>query len=187
MAIPPDIADKLDSKPTWAVQHEDIIRVMDEHSKEKPWSRYMIQQHLDGDPAKKTVQSRLDELVELDVIVKYEYTNQTLYDLAYDPIVTDGGDLARTNLKDLYLLRDPPALENLSMGALYISLTFLLVGIIELHLIGTPGESLVTPSTESLLIGSGIAVFSFGFGIALLVAGLNQYNSRIKPRLFNQQ
>jgi len=89
MSIPEDVKDKLDSDPAWAVQHEDIVRIMDETRKEKPWSRYMIQQHLDGDPAKKTVQDRLDELVELDVLDKYEYSVQTLYDLAYDPIVTD--------------------------------------------------------------------------------------------------
>lgn len=44
---------------------------MDETNKEKPWLRYMIQQYLDGDPAKKTVQDRLDELVELEVLDKY--------------------------------------------------------------------------------------------------------------------
>lgn len=183
MAIPNDVADKLDSNSAWTVQHEDIVRVMDEHNKEKPWSRYMIEQHLDSDPAKQTITDRLDELVELDVLNKYEYTNQTLYDLAYDPVVTDGGDLTRTNPREVYLLRNLPALENLSMAALYISISLLMFGVIELHLIGTQGESLFTSSSGSLLIGSGITVFALGLALALLIADLRQYSTRIKPYL----
>jgi hypothetical protein len=53
MGIPEEIEDKLDSDNSWVVQHEDIVRIMGETRKEKPWSRYMIQQHLDGSPAKK--------------------------------------------------------------------------------------------------------------------------------------
>lgn len=125
MAIPEGIKDKLDSDPSWAVQHEDIVRIMDEIPKEKPWSRYMIQQNLDESPAKKTVQDRLDELVELDVLDKYEYSNQTLYDLAYDPILTDGGRLKDASLVELVTLRDRTSLRDLAAGAIFTSLTFI--------------------------------------------------------------
>jgi hypothetical protein len=124
MSIPEDVKDKLDSDPAWAVQHEDIVRIMDETRKEKPWSRYMIQQHLDGDPAKKTVQDRLDELIELGVLDKYEYSVQTLYDLAYDPIVTDGGRLKDTSLIELVTLRNRTGVRDLGTGGIFMSLAF---------------------------------------------------------------
>lgn len=130
MSIPEDVTDKLDSDPSWVVQHEDIVRVMDETSKEKPWSRYMIQQHLDGDPAKKTVQDRLDELVELEVLDKYEYSVQTLYDLAYDPIVTDGGRLKDASLIELATLRDRTGVRDLGTGAFFMSMAFLGLGLL---------------------------------------------------------
>jgi len=124
MSIPEDITEKLDSDPTWTVQHEDIVRIMDGTHKEKPWSRYMIEQHLDGDPAKGTVQDRLDELVELDVLDKYEYSNQTLYDLAYDPIVTDGGRLKDASVVELVTLRDRTGVRDLATGAIFTSFAF---------------------------------------------------------------
>ena len=130
MSIPQDVKDKLDSDPSWVVQHEDIVLIMDETSKEKPWSRYMIQQHLDGDPAKKTVQDRLNELVELEVLDKYEYSVQTLYDLAYDPIVTDGGRLKDASLIELATLRDRTGVRDLGAGAFFMSLAFFGLGLL---------------------------------------------------------
>jgi hypothetical protein len=90
----------------------------------------MIQQHLDGDPTKRTVQNRLDELVELDVLDKYEYTNQTLYDLAYDPIVTDGGRLRDVNLFDLATFQDQRSIRDLAAGGMLLSLLFFGYGIL---------------------------------------------------------
>jgi|GEM_PF-2749287 len=130
MSIPESVQDKLDADPSWAIQHEDIVRVMDEEGKQKPWSRYMIQQYLDGDPAKKTVQDRLDELVELEVLDKYEYSNQTIYDLAYDPVVTDGGRLNDANLIEIATLRDRNSIQDLTSGAMMLSLVFFGIGLI---------------------------------------------------------
>jgi hypothetical protein len=130
MAIPDEVEDKLESNSSRVVQQEDIVRVIEESSKEKPWSRYMIQQHLDADPAKKTVKDRLDELVELEVLDQYEYTNQTLYDLAYDPIVTDGGHLRDANLVELATFRDRNSLKDLSNGLLITSFLFFGTGIL---------------------------------------------------------
>ena len=130
MAIPDSVRDKFDNDPTWAIQHEDIIRIMDETKIEKPWSRYMIQQHLNGSPAKKTVQNRLDELVELGILDKYEYSNQTLYDLAYDPIVTDGGRLKDANLMELVTLQDRNGVRDLVSGAILLTFLFLGLGIL---------------------------------------------------------
>jgi hypothetical protein len=61
-----------------------------------------------------TVQDRLDELVELEVLDKYEYTNQTLYDLAYDPILTDGGRLQDASMLELITLQDRTSLRDLA-------------------------------------------------------------------------
>jgi len=130
MSIPDAVQDKLDADPAWAIQHEDIVRVMDETGKEKPWSRYMIQQYLDGDPAKKTVQDRLDELVELEVLDKYEYSNQTLYDLAYDPVVTDGGRLNNADWIEIATFQDRNSVRDLTSGAMMLSLLFFGAGIL---------------------------------------------------------
>lgn len=130
MTIPSDIEDKLDADPSWAVQHEDIVQVMDETTKGKPWSRYMIQQHLDGNPAKKTVNDRLNELVELEVLVEYEYSSISLYDLAYDPIITDGGQLKDANLVELATFRDRNSIRDLAAGAFFLALLFFGIGVL---------------------------------------------------------
>jgi hypothetical protein len=183
MAIPNDIENKLESNPSWTIQHRDIVEVMEDHDKDKPWSRYMIGQHLDGDPAKKTVQDRLDELVELDVLVKYEYRNVALYDLAYAPVVTDGGHLSRTHPKDVVLLRDIPALGNLAMSAIYLSGILLAIGIFEVSFLGTPGERVYMPETGSVISFAALVVFGIGFCIAMLVGALNRFHLHLKPHL----
>lgn len=183
MAIPSDVEDKMESNPSWAIQHRDIVEVMEEHNKEKPWSRYMIQQHLDGDPTKKTVQDRLDELVELGVLDTYEYRNVALYDLAYAPVVTDGGHLSRTHPKDVVLLRNIPALGNVAMGAIYLSAILIFVGIVEINFLGTPGERVYMPETGSVITLAGLLVLGIGFCIALLVSAINRYHMQLKPRV----
>lgn len=165
MSIPEDVEDKLDSDPSWAVQHKDIVRVMDETSKEKPWSRYMIEQHLDGNPAKKTVQDRLDELVELDVLDKYEYSNQTLYDLTYDPIVTDGGRLKDANLIELATLRDRTGVRDLAAGVVFTSFVFFGFGFL--------AEVTELSSTVDLFgnfyIDAAITLYLFAWGLIFLM------------------
>lgn len=163
MAIPESVEDKLDADPSWAIQHKDVVKVMDEISKEKPWSRYMIQQHLDGGPAKKTVQDRLDELVELEVLDKYEYSNQTLYDLAYNPIITDGGSLKDANLIELATLRDRNSLRDLGTGAMLFSLLFLGLGILaELTMIS--GEFVLS---GNIYFDTAIILYLAGWAILL--------------------
>lgn len=163
MAIPDDIMDKLEYKDSRSVQQEDIVRVMDENQKEKPWSRYMIQQHLEGETTRATVNSRLSELVELDVLVKYEYhSNSPLYDLAYDPIVTDGGRLQGANIVELVTLQDRDALDEfLIAGSLY-SLAFLIIGTI-VDTLGIP--TTVVQSSNSFV---SVAVMLMLFTILLL-------------------
>lgn len=176
MTIPEGIQDKLDSNPSWAVQHEDIVRVMDETPKGKPWSRYMIQQHLDGSPAKKTVQDRLDELAELDVLDKYEYTNQTLYDLAYDPIVTDGGRLKDANLIELVTLRDQTGLRDLAAGAIFTSLSFIGIAILT-WITGLPNQ---IDMTGNFYFDAGILLYAFG-GILILLVWITQKVDLLLP------
>lgn len=144
MAIPKDVLEKLDSDPAWAVQHEDIVRVMDETPMDKPWSRYMIQQHLDGDPAKKTVIDRLGELVELGVLVEYEYNSHSLYDLAFDPLVTDGGQLRNANPFELFTLRDIHSLRDLSMGLFFTGMIFVMLGVLVETLGWNPNPTIAT-------------------------------------------
>lgn len=169
MAIPDEVKEKLDSDSAWAVQHEDIVQVMDETQKTKPWSRYMIQQHLEGEPAKRTVQDRLDELVELDILDKYEYSNQTLYDLAYDPIVTDGGRLKDASLVELATLRDRTGARDLASGAILTSFVFFGISIL------TEVTELATEFTLSGNFYSDVAfsIYIFGF-VLLLVVGIVQ-------------
>lgn len=165
MTIPEPVEEKLDSDPSWAVQHEDVIQVMDEARKEKPWSRYMIQQHLDGDPAKKTVQDRLDELVELEVLDKYEYSNQTLYDLAYDPIITDGGRLQDASLVELATFQDEKSLRDLAAGAIFISIVLFGIGVL------TENTSLASELALSgnFYIDSAVLLYVSGFCLIFLL------------------
>jgi len=169
MGIPEEIEDKLDSDNSWVVQHEDIVRIMGETCKEKPWSRYMIQQHLDGSPAKKTVQDRLDELVELEVLDKYEYTNQTLYDLAYDPILTDGGRLQDASMLELITLQDRTSLRDLAAGAFLTSLTFIGTAL----LTSITGLTNNFDLTGNFYFDAGILLYAFG-GILILMLWIMQ-------------
>ena len=165
MAIPEEVRDKLDHDPSWAVQHEDMIQIMDEVNKGKPWSRYMIQQHLDNDPSKKTVQDRLDELVELDILQKYEYTNQTLYDLAYSPLVTDGGRLKDASWKELVTFRDHNGIRDLSTASIFMSFALFGVGMLA-EVIDTPIE--VTFS-GNLFVDTAIVLYISAFVIIFLL------------------
>lgn len=177
MVIPDTIEDKLDTDPAWTVQHEDIVQVMDETPKSKPWSRYMIQQHLADDPAKKTVQDRLDELVELDVLKRYDYGNFALYDLSYDPIVTDGGRLKDANFIELATLRDRTGVRDLAAGAIFTSVVFLSIGIL------TETTTLVSEFslTGNFYADTAIILYIFGFGL-IFVLGLVK---RLEPWLPN--
>lgn len=165
MAIPEKIKDKLDSDSAWTVQHEDIVRIMDETTKTKPWSRYMIQQHLDGDPAKKTVQDRLDELVELDVLDRYVYSNQTLYDLAYDPILTDGGRLKDASFIELATLRDRTGVRDLAAGAILTSFAFFGIGVL------TEATDLTTQFSifDNFYGDAAFVLYLFGFALIFLL------------------
>lgn len=165
MAIPDDVEDKLDSNSNWTVQHKDIVEVIDETSKSKPWSRYMIQQHLESDPDKTTVNNRLDELVELDVLQRYEYSNQSLYDLGYDPIVTDGGRLKDASWIELATLQDRRSARDLATGALLISLVFFGYGIVA----ATTTISTSLEISGNFYIDVGIMVYIFAFVLLLIV------------------
>ncbi|MDS0261881.1 hypothetical protein NDI56_20970 [Haloarcula sp. S1CR25-12] len=175
MAIPEEIEDKLDADQAWAVQHADIVQVMDETPKSKPWSRYMIQQHLADDPAKKTVQDRLDELVELDVLKRYDYGNFALYDLTYDPIVTDGGRLKDASPVELATLRDRTGVRDLASGAIFTSVVFLMIGLV------TEATTLISEFdlTGNFYADTAIVLYVFGFGL-IFVLGLVQ---RMEPWL----
>ena len=144
MAIPDEISDRLEHQESRSVQQKDIVRVMDENRKDKPWSRYMIQQSLDQDTTKTTVNSRLQELVELDVLEKYEYVgNAPLYDLVYDPIVTDGGRLQGANIFEVVTFRDRDAVEELLLGGALYSIAFLVIAVITEYsgILSAPFES----------------------------------------------
>lgn len=184
MPIPDDIQDKLDSDPNWTVQHEDIVRVMDETPKDKPWSRYMVQQHLDGEPAKGTVLERLKELVELDVLVKYEYSGGfALYDLAYDPMVTDGGSgLRDATIFEILSLRDRESLRDLATGLFYTAIFFFGIGVL------TATTSLSTPSisSDSFYITAGIVLYLLSLGILGLVLAVRFVESRLLDRFWSQ-
>ncbi|MCU4718902.1 hypothetical protein [Halapricum hydrolyticum] len=175
MAIPDDIQDKLDSDPSWVVQHEDIVRVMDEEKKEKPWSRYMIQQHLEGDPAKKTVNDRLDELVELDVLDEYNYNNVTLYDLAYNPIVTDGGRLRNANILDLITFRDRSGIRDLISGALFLGLAFFIFG----ALAEGAGVSVDVSLSDNFYISIGFMMYAVAIGLLMLLGTVRRLEAAV--------
>ncbi|GGM52350.1 MULTISPECIES: hypothetical protein [Haloarcula] len=170
MPIPEEVEDKLDADPAWAVQHADIIQVMDETSKSKPWSRYMIQQHLDSDPAKKTVQDRLDELVELGVLERYKYSNLTLYDLAYDPILTDGGRLKDANLIELATLRDRTGARDLAAGAILSSFAFLALAVLA-EMTTLASEFRIT---SNFYADTAIILYVFGFLIIFILGSIQK-------------
>ena len=176
MAIPNEIEDKLDSDPSWAVQHEEIVRAIEESKQGKPWSRYMVQQHLDGDPAKKTVQDRLDELVELEVLDKYEYTNQTLYDLAYDPIVTDGGRLRDANMLELATLRDRNSLEDLLTGLFVTSGLFLGAGLLTENTELPDGIGL----TGNFYLDTAFSLYAVALALAFILTLVQRYEDNLR-------
>jgi len=165
MAIPEDIEDKLDHNPSWVIQHKDIVQLMDETTKDKPWSRYMIQQQLEDDPSKKTVKDRLDELVELEVLDNYEYRNVTLYDLAYDPIVTDGGSLRDANLLEVATLRDKNSVQDLGTGVFFTSFLLFGYGILSEQMPISADLAL----TGNFYMDAGILLYLLAFFIFVLV------------------
>ncbi len=165
MVIPEEVREKLDYDPSWTVQHEDIIQIMDEVNKGKPWSRYMIQQHLDSDPSKKTVQDRLDELVELEILKKYEYTNQTLYDLAYSPLVTDGGRLKDASWKELATFRDQNGIRDLSTASIIMSFVLFGFGILT-EIINT---SIEVTFSGNVFVDSAIILYMAAFVLLFLL------------------
>lgn len=173
MGIPDRVESKLDSDPSWTIQHVDIVRVMDDVPTDKPWSRYMLQQHLDGNPSKKTVQSRLDELVELDVLNKYEYSNQTLYDLAYDPIVTDGGRLKDASIIEIATLQDINGARDLVTGAIFLCGLFLCLGFLTEVTAYTANFDI----SGNFYIDAAIALYFLAFVIAILVGLFNKLDS----------
>lgn len=165
MAIPNEVEDKLEDNSSYVVQHEDIVRLMEETTKEKPWSRYMIQQQLDADPSKKTVKDRLDELVELEVLDSYEYHNVTLYDLAYDPIVTDGGGLRDASLIDVATLRDRNSVRDLGAGLFITSLAIFGYGVVAERTTLTTDITL----TGNYFLDTGMILYTFAGVIFILI------------------
>lgn len=180
MAIPEDIKNKFEHHGNRTVEHEDIVRVMDENRKEKPWSRYMIQQSLEQDTTRATVNDRLKELVELDILDKYEYQGNTkLYDLAYDPIVTDGGRLKHASLMDLATFREPRAIEELALAGPIYSLIFLLFG----ALFGAFRQVPSPVRADNFLVAMGIMMMLF----TLLLFTLLHLFDLIRPVVSNSK
>ena len=175
MAIPEDVREKLDHDPTRTVQHADIVDVMVETRPKKPWSRYMIQQHLDDDPVKNTVKDRLDELVELGVLKEYTYTNITLYDLAFDPIITDGGRLIDASLMELLTFRNYNDIRDIIKASFLMSLAFFLIGIVTQFTSFSTNYTL----TQNIYIDVAILLYIFGF---LLVASIF-FNQKVEVLL----
>jgi len=138
----------------------------------------MIQQHLSDQPAKKTVQDRLDELVELEVLDKYEYSNQTLYDLAYNPIVTDGGRLHDASIIEIATLQDVNGLRDLATGALLLGVLLFGIGIL------TENTSLASnvAMTGNLYLDSGILLYLIGICSLFLIQNLRKIDFSLLHR-----
>ncbi len=145
-----DIADlevQLEHDLSKDLRQREVIEVM--LTEDQPvFSVYQIQQHLDSTVSDKTVRRRLKELVELNVVKRYQFNRKNLYyinDSRSEHAVP--GDLhdvelpSQSSFWDMFLLREPGAIDWMVNSSIMMFLY--------LALLGTVNETLGTPITVS--------------------------------------
>lgn len=183
--IPKHIKEKIEYNDKRKIQHEDLVRVLFNHERRRV-SAYQIQQALDVNVSKNTVRERLEELVVLDVLNRHEYEMGDTFELEHRRLLADGGDLRHTPVKQLLIFNNIPALQNVSAGALYCSIVFMILSIPETALGLRPGleqgepievaltaDSFVTSNSQ--FIEAGLMIFIFGVVLVLITGTLRRY------------
>lgn len=185
MGIPNETKEKLDS------DQREIVRVLNEHTMKKPWSRFMIERHMDNPPTKATMIKKLNGLVELEVLEEHSYKKNngfTVYELAHDPVLTDGGRLRNTDTKDILLLRNTPALDNVVWGGAYIAAAFVIISLVdaEERLISGGEESLITIHVSNTYLLTASLIAFLLLSLVLLLGLRKGIDTHVKPRIKNR-
>lgn len=182
MPIPDETKEKLDA------DQREIVRVMNEQTMEKPWSRFMIERHMENPPTKATTIKKLDELVELEVIKAHSYQKNNdfkVYELAHDPVVTDGGRLRKADARDLVLLRNKPALDNVVWSGAYIAAALVIISAVdaEERLISGAEESFITMHVSNIYQEAALLIGLFLIVLILLLGIREGIDTYVKPRI----
>jgi hypothetical protein len=160
-------------------------------------SVYQIKQALDVETSKPTLRDRLDELVVLGVVERHEYESMDTFELECRKLVADGGHLRHGSVKEMLTLQDIPALENISLGAMYTGIAFLFLSLVEVYLGLRPGVEAGEPvqmhigqdtiiQSNSQFMEAGMIVFLFGLTVAIVITLVEKYTTHIGSKLGNQ-
>lgn len=191
--LPQEVTDPLESDERREVQERTIAQILWEHEKPRlPVSSIRSELQQQGiDVRNPTIRARLTDMEEKGVVHKTEYTSgdhDSIHLYGLEAQQNDDGvvDLRYTSTREIVLLRNLGALENVLIGVMGAAVSLLALGVIEISVLGGQTGSLVENSSpiveaESQFLEAGILLLLVVLGLTLLLWGVEKYRTRVKP------